>query len=362
MNELKLPFYAKLAFTLLSLVLIVMIARTGSEIIIPLLFALLISIMLLPVASLLERWRFPRGLAAFTSLLLFIIFLLVIIMVLTKQMQAFISDLPQLETKLMNTVSSLQNWVNVQFHIDSSTQMDYLEKLAMGTLGTATSFVSSTLLSVSSLIIFIVFVLLYTFFIMLYRRLLVKFLVALFAEKHKETLLGAVERTRSIIKSYVGGLMIEMVIVAVLNCTVFAILGIKYAVLLGMMAAIFNIIPYIGIFTALVLCMVVTLATGTPIGALQVGIALFLIHLIDSNVLFPSIVGRQVKINALVTIISVILGNMLWGVPGMFLAIPVIAIVKILCESVDNLHPWAILLGEEDKPKQLKFTRRILKK
>jgi predicted PurR-regulated permease PerM len=196
---------------------------------------------------------------------------------------------------------------------------------------------------------------------LLYRRMLIRFLTELFQEKHRETLMGAVDRTRSIVKSYVGGLMIEMVVVAAVNCAVFAILGIKYAILLGMIAAIFNLIPYIGIFMALLLCTVVTLATGTPISALQVAIALFLVHLVDSNILFPSIVGRKVRINALVTIVGVICGNMLWGIPGMFLAIPVIAIFKIVCESVDSMHPLATLLGDEEKPHKKIPQLRLLK-
>lgn len=311
MNEIKLPFNARLTYTLFSIVLIVYIARIGSEILIPLIFAFLIAIMLLPVAHLLERWRFPRGLAAFTSVLVFIILLLSLLLLLTKQMESFISDFPQLQKKLMLTINSLQAWIYEKFHINSSMQLNYVEKAAMGTLGTATTFISQTFLSLSSLLIFIVFVLLYSFFILLYRRLLISFLVRVFQEKHREKLLAVISSTRYIIKSYVGGLMIEMLVVAVLNCGVFWILGIKYATLLGIMAAIFNIIPYIGIFTALVLSMLVTLTTGTPIAALQVGIALFLVHLLDSNVLLPRIVGSKVKINALVTIIGVVLGNIL---------------------------------------------------
>ncbi|NSL87047.1 AI-2E family transporter [Chitinophaga solisilvae] len=351
MNEFKLPFNARLTFTLLSVILLVYIAHAASEIIIPLLFALLIAIMLLPVTHLLEKWRFPRGIAAAVAVLLFIIVVLLVMLLMGKQMEAFIEDFPQLEKKLLVTVSTLQDWIDSRFHIPSNAQLSYLEKAALGTLGTATSFISQTFLSLSSLVIFVVFVLLYSFFILFYRKLLVTFLVRLFQEKHRDVLLNVIARTRFIIKSYVGGLMIEMVVVAILNTTVFFILGIKYAILLGVMAAIFNIIPYIGIFTALIISMLVTLTTGTPIAALQVGIALFLVHLLDSNVLLPRIVGSKVKINALMTIIGVVMGNMLWGIPGMFLAIPIIAIIKIICESVDYMNPWAILLGEEEKEK-----------
>jgi len=360
MNEIKLPFTARLTFTLFSIILIIYIAHVGSGIIVPLMFAMLIAIMLLPVVHQLEKWRLPRGMAAIIAVLLFIIAILLVMLLLAKQMEAFISDFPQLEQKLTLVIDSTQDWINTRFHINSSTQTSYVEKAMMGTLGTATSFISQTFLSLSSLLVFVVFVFLYAFFILFYRRLLVSFLIKIFQEQHREKLLTVIASTRTIIKSYVGGLMIEMVIVAVLNTALFFILGIKYAILLGVMAAIFNIIPYVGILTAAILIILVTLATGTPIQALQAGIALFLIHVLDSNVLFPSIVGSKVKINALITIIGVVLGNMLWGIPGMFLAIPTIAIIKIICQNIEEMTPWAILLGDESKPKVKKV--KVVKK
>ncbi|MEC5144087.1 AI-2E family transporter [Chitinophaga sp. 180180018-2] len=359
MNEVKLPFSARLTFTLMSIILVIYVAHMGSNIIIPMMFAMLIAIMLLPVVHLLEKWRLPRSLAAVISVLLFVIFILLIILLLGKQMEAFVSDFPQLQQKLTTLISTTQDWINEKFHINSNDQLNYVQKALMGTLGTATTVISQTFLSLSSLLIFIVFVFLYAFFILYYRRLLVKFLVSNFQEEHRAKILNVIGSTRSIIKSYVGGLMIEMVIVAILNTVLFLILGIKYAILLGVMAAIFNIIPYVGILSAAILIIMVTLATGTPFQAVQAGIALFLVHILDSNVLFPSIVGSKVKINALVTIIGVVLGNMLWGIPGMFLAIPTIAIIKIVCENIEQMNPWAILLGDEEKPKKKKLKLRM---
>ncbi|MFY0256104.1 AI-2E family transporter [Chitinophaga sp. 30R24] len=351
MNDLKLPFNVRLTFALLSIVLVIYIAHIGSGIIVPMIFAFLIAVMLLPVVHQFEKWHLPRGVAAILAVLLFIIMIVLIMLLLAKQMEAFISDFPQLQQKLVLAINSMQDWVNMKFHINSSTQISYLEKAVMGTLGSATSFISQTFLSLSSLLIFILFVFLYAFFILYYRRLLIAFLIKIFSDEHREKVMTVISSIRNIIKSYVGGLMIEMVIVACLNTTLLFILGIKYAILLGVMAAIFNIIPYVGIFTGAVLIILVTLATGTPIQVLQAGVALFLVHLLDSNILFPSIVGSKVKINALITIIGVVLGNMLWSIPGMFLAIPTIAIIKIICENIPEMHPWTILLGDMPKTK-----------
>ncbi|SFD85302.1 Predicted PurR-regulated permease PerM [Chitinophaga sp. CF118] len=346
MNEVKLPFNARLTFTLLSILLIIYIARLGHELIVPLIFALLVSIMLLPIANQLEKWRFSRGAAALTVILLFVIVLSGVLMLLISQMGSFVADFPQLQEQLLKSLNSLQVWINAHFHINSTKQMDYLEQLAMGTLGSATTFLSTTLFSVSSLLIFVVFVLLYSFFLLLYRRLLVTFLIRVFLDKHREKVQDVIIQTRYIIKGYVTGLMIEMIVVAIVNCTIFWILGIKYATLLGIVAAIFNIIPYLGIYIATILCMILTLTNSSVGTTFQVGIGLLVVHFLDSNILLPRIVGSKVKINALVTILGVVAGNLIWGVPGMFLAIPIIAILKIVFEHIEYMQPWALLLGD----------------
>lgn len=357
MNEVKLPFNARLAFTLLSIILLLYIARLGHELLVPLAFAFLLSIMLLPMATALEKWRFSRGAAALTVILLFVVLLTGVCMLVATQMGAFVADFPQLQQQLLHTITDMQAWVNMKFHIDSAKQMDYLEQLAMGTLGSATAFVSTTLLSLSSLLIFIIFVLLYTFFLLLYRSLLVTFLITVFDTKYRETLLSVIVETRLIIKGYVSGLMIEMVVVAIVNCTLFWILGIKYATLLGIMAALFNIIPYLGIYVATIISMLLTLTNSSLGTTLQVGIGLLVIHFLDSNILLPRIVGSKVKINALITILGVVAGNLLWGIPGMFLAIPFIAILKIIFENIEQMKPWAILMGDTAL-KKVKVRRR----
>jgi len=356
MNDLKLPFNARLTFTLLSVLLIIYIAKLGHELIVPLIFALLVSIMLLPIANQLEKWRFSRGAAAITVVLLFVVLLAGVLTLLISQMGSFVADFPHLQEQMLKSLNSMQLWVNTHFHIDSRKQMDYLEQMAMGTLGSATTFLSTTLFSVSSLIIFTIFVLLYTFFLLFYRRLLLTFLIRVFDDKHRDKLQDVIIQTRFIIKSYVSGLMIEMIVVAIVNCTIFWILGIRYATLLGIMAALLNIIPYLGIYIATILCMVITLTNSSLGTTIQVGIGLLIVHFLDSNILLPRIVGSKVKINALVTILGVVAGNLIWGVPGMFLAIPIIAIMKIIFEHIEYMQPWALLLGDVTlKKKKLKI-------
>jgi len=133
--------------------------------------------------------------------------------------------------------------------------------------------------------------------------------------------------------------------VAAISCMVFWLIGIKYAVLLGLLVGLFNIIPYLGIFAALVLSVLITFATGPVENAVWVGISVIVIHIIDSNFLLPTIVGSKVRLNALVTFLGIILGEMMWGLSGMFLSIPIIAIFKIIFDRIEPLKPWGYLLG-----------------
>jgi predicted PurR-regulated permease PerM len=189
---------------------------------------------------------------------------------------------------------------------------------------------------------------------------LLKFLIALVKEGSTSVVADVVSNIQIVIRKYILGLLLEMLIVASLCWISFGILGIKYFILLGLITALFNIVPYVGIFTALLISALITFATtGVSTHLLLVVITIVLIHLIDSNILLPFIVGSKVSINALITVIGVVAGEMLWGLPGMFLSVPMIAMAKIICDRVQPLQPWAIILGhEKEEKKVMKFPVR----
>lgn len=173
-------------------------------------------------------------------------------------------------------------------------------------------------------------------------------MVDAFGKENSNTVLDVVATVQFILRKYVVGLLLEMATVALVCCTVFLLLGIKYAILLGLITALFNIVPYIGIFSALVLNIVITFATTALASkVLLVVITVVSMHLIDSNILLPLIVGSKVRINAFITLLGVVLGEMIWGLSGMFLSIPMIAIAKIIFDRVESLQPWGHLLGDE---------------
>ncbi|WP_419800915.1 AI-2E family transporter [Mucilaginibacter sp.] len=345
------PFYTKLAMVLVSLVALGFIVIHGKEILSPLVFAMLFAILLLPVAKFFEhKCHLPRGASCGLSVIVFIAVVSGVLYLIGSQISNLANDWPQLQNQVATSFANLQDWITNHFDINAKKQMAYVHSATSQILDNSTSAIGTTVLSLSSILLFLIFMMIDTFFLLVYRRLLMKFLVAVFKEENSETVYDVVERIQFIIRKYITGLVLEMTIVATVVCTVFLIGGIKYALLLGLLTGLFNIIPYIGILTALLLSVLITFSTAALGKVVLVLITIVAMHLIDSNILLPVIVGSKVKINALITILGVIIGEMLWGIPGMFLSIPVIAMFKIIFDRIESLKPWGILLGDDEKP------------
>ncbi|HTR31321.1 MAG TPA: AI-2E family transporter [Puia sp.] len=347
------PFYTRLAMVLVSLIALFYIAVLGKSILAPLLFALLFAVLLLPLANFMEhKLRFPRSMASLLSVVILILVTAGVLYIVGAQISSLADDWPQFKQQVQGSFNDLQTWISHKFHIRIKQQMTYVNNATSKLLESGGSVLGDVFVSFSSFILFQVFVMIDTFFLLYYRRLIIRFLVSVFRDDNSVVVYDIIAQVQSRIRQYILGLLLEMVIVATASCLALWILGVQYAVLLGLLIGLFNLIPYIGIASALVLSTLVTFATaGTAKLLLVIGTILG-IHLIDSNILLPLIVGSKVRINALITVLGVIIGGSLWGISGTFLAIPVIAITKIIFDRVDSLKPWGLLLGDERDEKQ----------
>jgi putative permease len=342
------PFYTKVAMVLISAICLFYIAILGKDILSPMLFGLLFSVLLLPVASLLEKkLRIHRSVAAGIAVLLLVVSIVVILFVLGEQISGMSRDWPEFRVHVLSSLNTLQQWVFIKFHINLSKQNAYLKNEVSDFLANGPSIIGATVRSISSMLIFSILVLIDTFFLLFYRRLLIKFLIAVFKEENSLAVYDVIAQIQSRIGQYIRGLLLEMVIVSVIAFLALWILGVDYPILLGLLTGIFNFIPLIGIFISLLISVLVAFATAGMAKIVVVIVVLFLIHLLDANVLLPLIVGAKVRLNALITIIGVIIGGAVWGVTGAFLAIPVIAIFKIIFDRIETMQPWGMLLGDE---------------
>jgi predicted PurR-regulated permease PerM len=209
------------------------------------------------------------------------------------------------------------------------------------------SILEGTLGTFSSMLIKLLLALIYTLLILLYRNLFLVFLCKIVAPANHLILQDIVHRVKTVVSGYIVGLFIEMVIVTVLLWIGLAILGLKYALFLAIFSAILNIIPYIGIWMGALVSMAFTLSTSCELGSLvEVLIVFAVTHLVDANLLLTKVVSSKVKINALPSMLGVIIGASLLGIWGTFLALPVIAVIKVILDRVPGLEPWGYLLGD----------------
>ena len=186
----------------------------------------------------------------------------------------------------------------------------------------------------------------YLFLLLFYKNLLLEFIRKLFKEDHHQTVFEILFNSKKIIQSYLIGLLVEATIIATLNSLGLIILGIDYAIILGITGALLNVIPYIGGVIAIALPMIIALVTkDSSSSALLVLLVYLFIQFIDNHFIIPRVVAARVKINALISIIAVLVGGALWGIPGMFLSIPLTAIVKVICDYIEPLKPFGFLLG-----------------
>ncbi|QXV67168.1 AI-2E family transporter [Mucilaginibacter achroorhodeus] len=347
------PFYERLALILIGLCVLGYLVIVAKELLDPLIFGFLFAILLLPVSNFFERkCKLPRSASSFLSIILLISFVGGILYLVGNQISGIANDWPMLKNQINQSVNDLHKWVENTFHVNTDAQMGYVNDTAKKLMSSGGAVLGTTFGAVSSLALFYIFILIFTFFILFYRRLLIKFITWVFNDNNKATVMDIVENIQKILRQYIFGLVIEMVIVATMAIAVFWIIGIKYAVLLGLIVGLFNIIPYIGIFTALLLSTLVTFATGTVSQTLTTAAAVIGIHAIDANFLLPAIVGSKVRLNALISFIGIIIGEMIWGLSGMFLSIPVMAIMKIIFDRIEDLKPWGYLLGGDYEYKE----------
>lgn len=358
MEQKQYPFYIKSTVILFGFVLLTLILINLRDILVPVAFAVILAILLNPLVNKFSGWGVKQVLSIFIVLLLTILVFSGILYFLSSQIAGFGDNLPALKTKFITILHDLQDWVQLKFGVAINKQVELLNEGLNSSKAVLGKTVGGALGTLS-----VVFLLpVYIFLLLFYKTLILNFLYEVFAEENSKKVGEILTQTKSAIQSYMVGLLLEALIVAVLNSTALLILDVEYAILLGVIGAILNMIPYLGGLIAIALPVLMATVTkdgfSTQLGVL---IAYAIIQFIDNNILVPRIVSSKVQINALISILVVLLGGALWGVSGMFLSIPTVAILKIIFDRIDDLKPWGKLLGDEVPTKhmgQLRWPRK----
>jgi predicted PurR-regulated permease PerM len=217
--------------------------------------------------------------------------------------------------------------------------------------------------TLSSVFVFVGLLPIYIYLILFYKDILLRFTFMWFKTDDHAKVKEVVYETESIIKSYLVGLLIQVSYMTILLGGILMIIGIKHALLIGVIFAILNLIPYVGALIGNLIGVLLTLTSSTELWpVLTVLGVIAVVQFLDNNILMPRIVGSKVKINALFSILGVFIGGAIAGVPGMFLSLPIIAVLKIIFDRSEQFKQWGVLLGDERPAKSPLTVPRFRKK
>lgn len=338
------PFYIKSTVIIFGIVLISYSLVNLKGIFVPIAFAVVISILLNSLVNKLRRRGVKRILAIVIALFIGLVTVSGLLYFISTQLMHFSENLPALKIKFNEHFAEMQTWIAAHLKIPVAKQ----QKITNDALNGSQSFLGSALGGAFSTLGFIFLLPIYVFLLLYYKTLILNFFHEVFAEENTGQVSAVLTETKSAIRSYMVGLLLEALVVAVMNSVALLLLGVDYAILIGVIGAILNMLPYVGGIVAIALPVIIASVTKDGFST-QLGIlgAYSVIQFIDNNFLVPFLVSSRVKINALVSIIVVLLGGALWGVAGMFLSIPLVAILKIIFDRLPEMKPWGKLLGDE---------------
>ncbi len=361
-KSLHLPFYAKASLIIIGLVALFFVLYIAQAIILPIIFSIIIAIVLHPGVSFLVRLRFNRVLAITIVLLLGIVTIMSIGTFLFAQLSRFGESLPLLVERFNYFFENTITWTSNYFDLTPQSIHEWILNNRDEMMDKGSQTIGNTIVSVGNGLVVVFLIPVYVFMILVYQPLIIEFLKRLFGEGNRLEVSVIINQIKILIQSYLTGLMIEVVIIATLYTIGLSILGIEYALVLAIIGALLNVIPYLGAIIAAIMPMMIALVTKSSLWGVLLVLAMYVfIQFIDNNYLVPKIVASKVKINALVSIVVVIGFGALWGIPGMFISIPITAIAKLIFDHINPLKPWGFLLGDT-MPGDNGIGHRLIKK
>jgi predicted PurR-regulated permease PerM len=348
-EAIKLPFLIRFTALLICLVGLFAIFYFGQDIIAPILLSLLFAIILRPIVSfLIVRLRLPHFIAVVTAIVIFIIIFVGVFYFISMQISDMANDWVKIKNNFYYHFEHFQNLIRDNFNLSKTEQNKMIDSATNESFESGKLIVGSTLSSFTDMLLDLTLIPIYTFLFLLYQNHFITFLIKLSKPDRHKNLRETLVQIKVAIQSYVVGLLFEMIAVSVLTTVGLYFIGVEYFILLGIITGILNLVPYIGILIAGVLSIVISLSGSTDLTLIAgVVVVNIIVQFIDNNVLVPLFVNSKVQINAFVSIVGIIVGNVLGGITGMFLAIPILAIIKVIFDRIDSLQPWGYVMGDD---------------
>lgn len=326
---------------------------------IPLCIAGILATLFLPLCKGLEKRKFPKAIAVIICLLVLLITIAGVGALLAWQISELTKEFSMLSEKVVDIINHMQRYIFTNFGITPKKQSEMLGNEVLS----ITSIMQVVAGSLASVLTNFILVLAYIFLLLYFRTHLRSFILLLFPAAQQAEIKRMLSSITNVSQQYLLGLTKMIVCLWIMYGIGFSLVGVKNALFFAILCGLLEIIPFIGNLTGTTLTILVAIVQGAqlPLVASIIGIYM-LVQLIQEWILSPIILGPQVKINAFTTIIALVLGELIWGIAGIFLAIPLIGMFKIVCDHIESLKPYGFLIGEIEHKKRNGFFQKLKNK
>ncbi|MFN0275630.1 MAG: AI-2E family transporter [Chitinophagales bacterium] len=343
------PFYVKAAAILLSLAIIITLLIVGKPVLVPLIISIYIAILFIPICNFMERIKLPRLTSAALVVITAWVILGTIIYMFTRQIFDFTSDMDVMKQKLDEYIVSVKDYVESVTGTEPMQNIDNVDEAVEEVMSNGAEGMGSSVVDVLSLLIWLIIVPILVFLLLIYRKFLREFLekaLTVHKKEDEKTFEEIIINIKQLVQSYITGMFIVMVILAAMNYAVLLAFNLENAIFFAIVAAALNVLPYLGpLIGALLASFYALLTKDNALTPLFIYASMQGIQLIEGNFLTPRIVGSKVDINPLIAILAIFVGNLIWGIAGMILIIPTVAILKLIFSQISELEPYAFLIG-----------------
>ncbi|GAB2703169.1 AI-2E family transporter [Mucilaginibacter koreensis] len=325
----------------------------SQSVLVPLTLGLLLALLLTPVSRWFEQKGTPKGVSAFLGVFTLILIIAVLAGLLFWQLKGVIKDLSSIEDRFNELLTQVKAFISSTFGISPQKQQQVIKQQQSGGLGKAGSFITGLLDTASGVLVNFILVLIYTFLLIYFRQHFKQFIYKLVKPEQKEQAAEIIQKSGKVTQQYLGGLGLMIVILWIMYSIGFSIVGVKDAIFFAILCGTLELIPFVGNLTGTSITVLMGLAQGGD-SSLVIGILITygLVQFIQSYVIEPLVVGDQVNLNPFFTIFILVVGEAVWGIGGMVMAIPMLGIIKIICDHIEPLKPYGYLLGSGDKQKK----------
>jgi len=342
------PVITRLTIILLFWILLFFVMHQLRTFLYPLFLGILFAYLFYPAASFFERNKIPRILSNILSIIIGLSIMYGIMIFIYRRLHEFMLNLPEMEVQALKNIKLIFEGVEDMLGMNTDPEKVEIINLTKRLFETSTLGIQNAVTATFNTLFTVFIMPVYIFFFLYYRNKFKAFVLRLISEEDHRRAEAIIYEINQVTIKYMTGIFFVVVILCVLNSVGLMIVGVKFAILWGVIAAIINFIPYFGTVMGYSIPFAVALLTGdSPAYAIGVIILFVIVQFIENNILTPNIVGSQVRINPFFIILGVLFGGIIWGIPGMFIVVPFLGMAKIVCDRVPSLEHWGFLMGDK---------------